>query len=176
MSRRGGLALGIVTLGLLAMAAGFFAAGWWMSGERGALRGTPAPAVALTDLSGRTRTLAEWKGQLLLVNFWASWCAPCVDEIPLLVEAQARYGARGLQVVGPAFDEPDAVRAMVARLHINYPVSADLAQADTAARALGNATGGLPYSVLISREGQVLRTILGGLQREELEKLLEQHL
>ncbi|HSW12161.1 MAG TPA: TlpA disulfide reductase family protein [Solimonas sp.] len=166
---------GFVAAAALAMAAGFFASGRWMSGGN-ALKGEPAPAFAMTDLSGRTLTAADWQGKLLLVNFWASWCAPCIDEIPLLVEAQSRYAARGLQIIGPAFDELESIRPMVQRLHINYPVSANLSEADAAARALGNSSGGLPYSVLISRDGRVLRTILGGLSREELEKLLEQHL
>lgn len=174
MSRRGWLAAGFIAAGAAAMAAGFLASGWWLGGSR--MQGEPAPAVALTDLSGQTRTLAQWQGKLLLVNFWATWCAPCVDEIPLLVEAQARYGAKGLQVLGPAFDEPGPARAMAQRLRINYPVSADLAQADAAARALGNHNGMLPYTVLISRDGRVLETVLGGMTREQIDTLVQEHL
>lgn len=175
MNRRIVTLIGFAAVSLLAGTVGFGVARHWL-GDSSGLRGEPAPAITLTDLGGQTRTLAEWQGKLVLVNFWASWCAPCIDEIPLLVEAQARYGARGLQIVGPAFDEPGSIKPMVERFHINYPVSADLTQADTAARALGNSMGGLPYSVLISRDGRVLRTILGGLQRDELKKLLEEHL
>ncbi|AXQ29875.1 TlpA family protein disulfide reductase [Solimonas sp. K1W22B-7] len=175
MKHRGWLVAGFVLAGAVAMAAGFFASGLWLSGGN-SLKGEPAPAVELTDLGGQTRTLTQWQGKLLLVNFWASWCAPCVDEIPLLVEAQARYGAQGLQVLGPAFDEPEPTRQMVQRLRINYPVSANLAQADAAARALGNSSGMLPYSVLISRDGRVLKTILGSLTREQLDTLVQEHL
>ena len=173
MKQRSWLIAGFIVAGAAAMATGFLASGWWL-GNR--LQGEPAPAIALTDLNGQTRTLADWQGKLLLVNFWATWCAPCIDEMPLLVEAQARYGARGLQVLGPAFDETEPVRAMVKRLRINYPVSADLAQADAAARALGNDSGMLPYTVLISRDGRVLKTVLGGLTREQIDTLVQEHL
>ncbi len=174
MSRQGWLAAGFVVAGAIALAAGFLASGWWLSGK--GLQGEPAPVITLTDLGGQTRELSAWQGKLLLVNFWASWCAPCIDEIPLLVEAQARYGAKGLQILGPAFYEPEPIRAMVQRLRINYPVSADLAQADAAARALGNSSGMLPYTVLISRDGRVLKTVLGGLSREQLDTLVQEHL
>ncbi len=175
MKHRGWLVAGFVAAGAAAMAAGFFASGLWLA-DGNSLKGEPAPAIELTDLGGQTRTLAQWQGKLVLLNFWATWCAPCIDEIPMLVEAQARYGAKGLQILGPAFDEPEPTSQMVQRLHINYPVSANLAQADAAARALGNNSGMLPYSVLISRDGRVLKTILGSLTREQLDTLVQEHL
>jgi thiol-disulfide isomerase/thioredoxin len=161
-----------------AAAAGFFVS-LHLYGEPAtdpAIVGAPAPEIALADLDGRPLRLAEWRGKLVLVNFWASWCAPCMHELPLLVEAQQRYAARGLQIVGPALDEPEAVRPVVARFGIGYPVSADYAAVDRALRALGNDQGALPYSVLIGRDGRVLRTVLGGLEREEIARLVEEFL
>ena len=165
----------LIALSLGAAAAGFWAARAWFMGDHVRI-GEPAPAIGLVDLSGQSRSLEEFRGKLVLVNFWASWCAPCVAEIPLLVEAQALYGAQGLQVLGPALDEPQGIAPFVGRFRINYPVMADYASADAASRALGNLHGGLPYSVLISRDGLVLETVLGGLKRDELHELIAEHL
>jgi thiol-disulfide isomerase/thioredoxin len=174
MRQRFLLATAAVALALGALAAGFFLSWQWLRGPR--LESGPAPAIILVDLSGTAHDLQQPAGKLRLVNFWAPWCAPCIEEIPLLVEAQTRYGDRGLQILGPALDEPDAVRAMVQRLHINYPVSADMELAVRASDALGDSRGVLPYSVLISRDGRILRTFEGSLDREALGRLIEKHL
>ncbi|HUP92515.1 MAG TPA: TlpA disulfide reductase family protein [Solimonas sp.] len=165
----------LLALSLLAAAGGYWAAHGLFTGQD-VQAGEPAPAFSLKDLAGQTRTLAEFRGKLVLVNFWASWCAPCVAELPLLVEAQARFAARGLQVIGPALDEPAGVQPFVGRFGINYPVMADFSGAEALARELGNSQGALPYSVLISRDGRVLEVILGGLKREELRALVEEYI
>lgn len=166
----------LVVLVSLAAAVGGFWAARVLLVDGGVEPGDPAPAFRITDLHGQPRTLEEFRGKLLLVNFWASWCAPCVAEIPLLVEAQALFGARGLQIIGPALDEPQGVKPFIARFGMNYPVMADFAAGDAANRALGNVQGYLPYSVLISREGVILHIKLGALKRGELHALIEQHL
>lgn len=159
---------------------GFVAAatGFWLSTHLTREPAAPviAPALTLNDLNGKPHTLTDWRGKLLLVNFWATWCAPCIDEIPLLVQAQKEYGPRGLQIIGPAMDEITSITPMAARLGINYPLMADFAQVDTAMRLLGNEHGGLPYSVLISHDGLIVKTILGGVKKDELQRLIETHL
>lgn len=137
---------------------------------------TPAPPIKFTTIDDKTLTLASLRGRWVLINFWASWCAPCMDELPHLVAAQANYGSIGLQIIGPALDEPDAIRPMLTRFHINYPVTADFAGADQAMRALGNEHGALPFSVLIDPEGFVVERVLGSMQEQDLRELLERHL
>ena len=152
--------------------------GFWLSqhwGEPSVDTGALAPELTLTDLNGQPRRLSDFRGKILLVNFWATWCAPCLQEIPLLVKAQAQYGGRGLQIIGPAMDEADAARQLAARMGVNYPVMADYAQVDAAMRALGNDQGALPYSVLIGRNGDVLKSFLGGLRQQDLEGLLRDY-
>ncbi|HET6603274.1 MAG TPA: TlpA disulfide reductase family protein [Xanthomonadaceae bacterium] len=120
--------------------------------------GDRAPAIELPDLDGEMQALDQWRGRPLLVNFWASWCAPCIEEMPLL-DALARGGK--VQVVGIALDEPGAVNAFLAATPVSYPILLDRPAADDASVRLGNARGVLPYSVLIHADGRVVDTHLG---------------
>ena len=162
---------------LLALAgalAGIWTSAHWATLGRSAP--TPAPTIQLVGLDGKTRGLDEWRGKLVLVNFWATWCAPCLKEMPLLIDAQRHYGARGLQVIGPALDDAAEVQKLAAKLGVNYPVMADFASADKAMSALGNSSGALPFSVLIDTQGRIVRTVLGGLHEDELNRLIQQQL
>jgi peroxiredoxin len=117
--------------------------------------GGPAPDFALPDLAGATRTLAEFHGRPLLVNFWATWCAPCVEEMPLLAALRARHADAGLEVIGIALDDPVAVRAFVAELAIGYPILLDIpGRADSSVR-FGDTRGVLPFSVLVDARGRI---------------------
>lgn len=141
----------------------------------------PAPpadtaSVRLTDLDGQPHTLAEWRGELVLVNFWASWCSPCRREIPMLIEVQDQFRDRGFRILGPAMDRPDTARDLAARLGIDYPVFAGDSEIVTAMTALGDQLGALPYSVLIGRDGRILEQRSGELHRDELVPLIERHL
>lgn len=138
--------------------------------------GSAAPELVLTDLSGARHPLSEWRGRLLLVNFWATWCAPCMNEIPLLVKAQAQYGSRGLQIIGPAMDDPLAVQAALPRLGIVYPVLVGDSEVANAMTALGDTLGALPFSVLIGTDGTILKRKHGEFEQDELQKLIEKHL
>jgi len=133
--------------------------------------------VAFTDLDGKTHTLAEYKGKLVVVNFWATWCTPCLHEIPTLKKIQDDYGARGLQIVGPAVDDGDDVRKAAPGLAFNYPVftGAPEDMLDAMSR-FGNSQGGLPFSVVIDGEGQIIARQLGEFSGVELAGLAEEHL
>lgn len=135
-----------------------------------------APQITLRTLEGRDVLLDQWKGKLILVNFWATWCAPCRNEIPLLINAQKQYAARGLQIIGPALDDADSVKKLAAELKFNYPVMGDFSSADSAMLLLGNAEGGLPYSVFIDAQGRIVKTMLGSLDQNELDQLISAHL
>lgn len=164
----------IVVLALVGVLAGLWTSHVWRnSGPETAM---PAPAVTFTDLEGKPTSLAQYKGKLLLVNFWATWCAPCLKEMPLLINAQKQYGARGLQIIGPAMDEAKDVKELATKLGVNYPVMADFASADAAMATLGNKQGALPFSVLIDANGMIVKTVLGGLHEDDLSALIQAHL
>lgn len=135
-----------------------------------------APSVSFITLEGQKVSLEDWKGKLLLVNFWATWCAPCRKEMPILIDAQKRYGARGLQIIGPALDEAEAVRGLATKLKINYPLMVDDGKIESAMFLMGNSAGGLPFSVLIDPQGRIVRTVLGDMSAAELDRLINAHL
>lgn len=164
----------IVVLALVGVLAGLWTSHVWRMGTPETA--TPAPEISFNDLEGKPVSLAQFKGKLLLVNFWATWCAPCLKEMPLLINAQKQYGARGLQIIGPAMDEAKDVKALATKLGVNYPVMADFASADAAMSTLGNKQGALPFSVLIDAKGMIVKTVLGGLHEDDLNALIQAHL
>ena len=160
-------------VGLLAAAAG--AAVSWR-------RWTPKPladdavngfwAAAFDAHQGdRSWTMADFRGQPLMLNFWATWCPPCVEEMPLLDAFYRQRKARGWQVFGLAVDQVPAVQKFLQRLPVSFPIGmAGLAGVDLS-RTLGNATGGLPFTVVFSPHGEVAHRQIGKLTEEDLGRL-----
>jgi peroxiredoxin len=136
----------------------------------GDVEGQALPDARFNDLQGQPHALAEYRGRWLLLNFWASWCAPCMEEIPLLVQAQNQQGASGFRVLGIAMDEAAPVKAVVSKQGINYPVLAGNDDVLALMDKLGNSMGALPYSVLVSPDGVVRDLELGGLTTARLER------
>lgn len=161
----------VIALALLAGLGGFVAYRAVVPGGA-AVTDRTVPPIRFIDVDGQAHLLSDLRGKWVLLNFWASWCAPCMDELPLIIEAQKRYAAHGLQILGPALDDRHAVLGIVRRFGINYPVTADFAGADAAMQALGNEKGALPYTVLIDPDGIVRDIHLGGMTREVLDALL----
>jgi thiol-disulfide isomerase/thioredoxin len=131
--------------------------------------GDRLPDLRLTALDGHPTSLpADFAGRPLLINVWASWCAPCVAEMPALQRFADDQGPNGVQVVGIALDDPAAVRAFVARLGIRYPILFDVPGPTDAGARLGDSAGVLPFSVLVSADGHLLRSRTGPFEPGEL--------
>ena len=112
--------------------------------------------IRLPDLDGTQRALADWSGKVLMLNFWASWCAPCQYEIPEFVAYQDEYAAQGLQIVGVGLDEARRLKNVARTLGINYPVMVIEEQAGASLmRQWGNDKGIVPYTVIIDRDGHI---------------------
>jgi thiol-disulfide isomerase/thioredoxin len=130
-------------------------------------------AHSFPDLQGRTQALAQWQGKVLVVNFWATWCPPCRKEIPAFIRLQDKYHSRGLQFVGVAIDDEDKVRAFVSDFGVNYPVLIGGLDAVEAGRAAGNRMGGLPFTVILDRQGRHAGSQLGEVAESRLESLVK---
>jgi thiol-disulfide isomerase/thioredoxin len=166
--RREALVLGGVALGAAA-AGGIFGVLALQSRS-----GAPDLLTAgFADLEGRTRRVAEWQGNALLCNFWATWCAPCREELPLFDDALRSYSARGLRIVAIAVDNAANVQEFLLKVPLTYPILLGGMHAIDLMRRLGNPGGGLPFSVLLNRHGGLQARKLGAYSPEELRKELE---
>ena len=125
-------------------------------------------ALTLPDLGGRPQPVAQWRGKVLVVNFWASWCKPCVDEMPALSRMNSHYASRGVQFVGIGVDAAEKLAAFVRTTPVSYPVLV----ASPAAAMPGLQVKGLPYTVVIGRDGRIEMTRLGRIDEESLEPVL----
>lgn len=122
----------------------------------------------LPDTQGQTHALSEWRGKVLLVNFWATWCPPCVEEIPELVELQNSSEVKNLQIVGIGVDSPSNIQQFTKKFQISYPILVAGMEGTEIARALGNQARGLPFTVLLDSEGRVRQTYLGRLNMNQV--------
>jgi thiol-disulfide isomerase/thioredoxin len=125
-------------------------------------------AQSLNDLEGKPQPLAKWQGKPLLVNFWATWCAPCVQEMPELSALAGEDGGKRFNVIGIGIDSPSNMAEFAAKLKIAYPLYVAGMGGTELSREFGNSAGGLPYTVLIGADGQVRKTYLGKLKFDEL--------
>ena len=149
-----------------------------------ALLGKPAPAFTLEDLSGNKVSLASYKGKALVINFWATWCAPCKLETPWLVELRNQYAAQGFEVLGVSADDIDrgdpqklsdekrAIARFVQQMHMPYPVLID---ADSISRPYGGLDD-LPTSFFVDREGTVIAAQVGLTSKDETERNIKKAL
>jgi peroxiredoxin len=156
-------------------------AGWYFrngdSSNVESVRGTDAAmvfGVTLPDTTGSQQSIAQWKGKLLVLNFWATWCVPCREEMPEFVKAQREFGDRGVQFVGIAVDDVAKVRDFAAELGLNYPALIGGYGAIELSKSLGNRIGALPYTLFIDRAGRISRAHLGPLKPAELRAIVGQ--
>jgi len=137
--------------------------------------GLQRPEFAAIDLDGQLRNISEWDGQLIFLNFWATWCPPCKKEIPAFIELQKAYGNQGFQIISIAVDDEEEVRAYAEEMGMNYPIMAVQAEGVGLAKRYGNGIGILPYTVIINRDGEISTTITGELSKKRAKELLEEH-
>ena len=130
------------------------------------------PTFQLADRDGQLRSLADWSGKALIVNFWATWCAPCRREIPLLEELQANYGPQGFQVIGIAADYRDKVIAYADEIGIDYPLLIGEQEALDAAASFGVEAIGFPFTIFADRKGRIVAAHMGALHRAEADAIL----
>jgi peroxiredoxin len=157
---------------VLALAAAGGAGAYYWLHRPNPVDGATLLALSLPDASGKEQALAQWRGKVLVVNFWATWCAPCLEEMPEFVHAQAEYGARGLQFIGIAIDDAQKAAQFAERLHLNYPTLIGGYGAVELSKTLGNTLAALPFSVILDRQGTVIHTQLGRLKPDRLQSIV----
>lgn len=168
LSRRAWM-IGAAAIAAVALGAG---AALWVSSHAQRRDGSALLALVLPDADGHPQPLSQWRGKVLVVNFWATWCAPCREEMPQLVAAQSRDGAKGVQFVGIAVDDVDKVRAFSNDIKLNYPALIGGYGAIELSKALGNELSALPFTIVLDRDGRVAHTQLGPLKPAKLDRLL----
>ncbi|MEX3557249.1 MAG: TlpA disulfide reductase family protein [Burkholderia sp.] len=163
---------------------GGLAAGHWVRGDlfensaQAATTKTADPVAALwaasvTDTEGAPQSLASFKGQKVVVNFWASWCGPCVQEMSELVQLSHEYKNRGIHFLGVAVDSDKNVQAFLKKVKVDYPVVVSGYAGIDLVRNFGNTAGTLPLTVAINTNGRVRVKKLGQIQPNELKKTLD---
>jgi thiol-disulfide isomerase/thioredoxin len=130
----------------------------------------------LPDPSGAARRLSEWDGKFVLINFWATWCGPCREEMPLLDRTRSELAVKGLEVVGIAIDDGDSVRAFLDDNPVRYPILIGEDVEPDPSLLFGDTHSVLPYSVLIGRDGKILAQRAGSFTENGLASWLQPHL
>ncbi|MCF6322933.1 MAG: TlpA family protein disulfide reductase [Gammaproteobacteria bacterium] len=132
------------------------------------------PAFTLPDLDGTPRSISEWDGKMLVINFWASWCKPCLREMPAFTRLQQHYRDQGVQFIGVALDDVRDVTAFLDRLEprINYPILLGDGNTFETPMAYGNQYGILPHTVIVDKYGKIAYTHFGSLTYEQGHLLL----
>jgi thiol-disulfide isomerase/thioredoxin len=171
--------LPLAGIGLLALLGGL---SLWLAGRSasapplppGPVDATPAAILAapFADAAGKPASLAQFPGKVLVVNFWATWCTPCREEMPGFVKLQSRWQARGVQFVGLAQDDPVKVVAFGRDFGVNYPLWTGGAEVMDLSRRLGNRLGVLPHTVLLDGQGRLIETRIGIYDEDALDARL----
>jgi thiol-disulfide isomerase/thioredoxin len=132
----------------------------------------PVFAASFKDLDDKLQPLKQWRGKVVVLNFWAPWCPPCREEMPDFISLQDKHRERGLVFIGVALDEKIKVQAFADEIGVNYSILLGEMEAVDLARKIGNRLGGLPFTVVIDRNGRIVASEVGGLTLARLEKIV----
>ena len=146
---------------------------WWTSSAATTSQATE-PIPGFWDLQwstpqGSPLLLQSFRGKPLLINFWATWCPPCIDELPLINAFYKQNNPKGWQVIGLAIDKSASVQAFLQKMPLEFPVAVEPLNGSDLARQLGNPTGSLPFSVAINAQGGIVQRKLGRLKQSDLD-------
>ena len=173
--------LGLTLIAVAALLAGFYFSARYFAeplpasflSPAGNIIGSQRPDFSLVSNAGGRITPADFSGKTLLINFWATWCAPCRREMPMLMDLHTEHGSAGLQVIGLAVDNAESASSFVEQYGISYPILVGEADVMEASAAYGNVDGVLPYSVLVDSEGIIRWQYVGEIQPDDITRLLD---
>jgi thiol-disulfide isomerase/thioredoxin len=131
------------------------------------------PEFGFPDLSDRQHSVSEWQGKVLVLNFWATWCPPCREEVPELIALQKQYSDKGLQIVGIAIEDKEPVSEFLDFVDMNYPILIAGDAGLPLARQLGNTVGAVPYTLVVDRQGRIVYSQPGQVTKDKMLKVIE---
>lgn len=141
--------------------------------EKNSPPSAPLFASIMNDPNGKPQSLKQFQDKTIVLNFWATWCEPCREEMPELSQLYAENKSKNLVVVGIAIDEEKAVKSYLQKTKVAYPIFVDEDQGVILSKNLGNNEGILPYTVIISSDGNIPKTILGRVHKDQLDAILK---
>lgn len=136
-------------------------------------KASPALQFSFPDTDGRLQAVSQWRGKILVINFWATWCPPCLKEIPEFIQWQDTYRVKNLQFVGVAIDDRDSVAEYLQRVAINYPILIAGDEGSVLAHQLGNIINAVPFTVIVDQQGRIVHRQPGELTKEQFPRVVE---
>ena len=171
MNRRQWIMIGGISL--LALLAGVFSSQWI---SQTGLASDPSIKAFFANPwqtpDGKPANSENWRGKLLVLNFWASWCPPCVEEMPALDRIAQEYASKNVLIVGIGIDSPSNIREFLQKTPVSYPIVLGGLEGSNLSKQMGNTQGALPYTVVVNSKGKSIYTKLGKISEEELKKAI----
>ena len=160
----------IIIAAVLALGGGILARGLLLPAEQ--TSPAPLPEFNLADVSGNQHNISEWQGKIRIINFWATWCPPCLKEIPEFMTLQKQYADKGLQFIGIAIDDQEAVEEFLATAKINYPILIGGVTGIALAHQLGNVVDAVPFTLFVNQQGRIIHRQPGEFSREKIMEII----
>ncbi len=129
--------------------------------------------IQLPDVTDKPRSISEWQGKIQIINFWATWCPPCLKEIPEFIKLQAEYKEQNIQFIGIAIDDKAAVKTYLQSININYPMLIAGDSGIKLSQQLGNLVNAVPFTLIVNQQGQIIHRHPGELSREKILQLIK---
>ncbi|MDO9270302.1 MAG: TlpA disulfide reductase family protein [Methylobacter sp.] len=156
----------IIITAIIALALGVTTRHLFPSAEKTGI--SALPEFNLPDLSDHQHNISEWRGKILVINFWATWCPPCLKEIPGFIALQEQYADQGVQFIGIALEDKEPVTKYAAESKINYPILLGGDNGIALAHQLGNSVDAVPYTLIVDRQGQIISRHPGEFSKEQI--------
>lgn len=166
----------IIVIGVLALVGGFGLSSYLKPEAQPVTKSHLLPEFSLPDLAGKLHAISEWQGKVRVINFWATWCPPCLKEMPEFNAVQKQYAEIGLQFIGIALDDNAPVKEFISANKIDYPILLGEEQGIKLGRNLGNVTDTVPFTVIVDKSGTIVKTHMGEITRTKLVDMIQPYL
>ena len=160
----------IIIVAIFALGGGILVRGFLAPAEQ--TSPTSLPDFNLPDVSGKQHNISEWQGKIRVINFWATWCPPCLKEIPEFIALQEQYAAKGLQFIGIAIDDQEPVEKYLSSTKVNYPILIGGVAGIALAQQLGNSLDAVPFTLVVNKQGHIIHRQSGEFSKEQITKII----